>query len=174
MSKNPNLEIITNYTFNVFNTNTVNELKKMNVLRYTISPELDKHTIAKLCTSSNLEKELIAYGKIPLINMNYCLLGKTDKCYPTCTMKCQNGHTFKLKDRYNMDFTVVPDNIQTVTTIYNSKIISIPIKKFNIDVARIDILNEKIETINKIVQNVRNNKKFEGKNYTNGNLNREI
>ena len=174
MNKNPNIKIITNYTFNVFNTNTVNELKKMKVLRYTISPELDKHTIAKLCTSSNLEKELIAYGKIPLINMNYCLLGKTDKCYPTCTMKCQNGHTFKLKDRYNMDFTVVPDNIQTVTTIYNSKIISIPIKKFNIDVARIDILNEKIETINKIVQNVRNNKKFEGKNYTNGNLNREI
>lgn len=174
MNKNPKLEIITNYTFNVFNANTINELRKMKVSRFTISPELDKNTINKLCESHILENELIVYGKTPLLNMNYCLLGKTDKCYPTCTMKCKNGHTFKLKDRYNLDFTVLPDNIQTVTTIYNSKIISIPIKKFNINVARIDILNEKIETINKIVSDVRNNKKFEGKNFTNGNLNREI
>lgn len=174
LSKNPKLEIITNYTFNVFNANTINELKKMKVSRFTISPELDKATIKTLCESHILENELIVYGKTPLLNMNYCLLGKTDKCYPTCTMKCQNGHTFKLKDRYNLDFTVIPDNIQTVTTIYNSKIISIPIKKFNINTARIDILNEKIETINKIISNIKNNKKFEGKNYTNGNLNREI
>lgn len=174
INKNPKLEIITNYTFNVFNANTINELRKMKVSRFTISPELDKNTINKLCESHILENELIVYGKTPLLNMNYCLLGKTDKCYPTCTMKCKNGHTFKLKDRYNLDFTVLPDNIQTVTTIYNSKIISIPIKKFNINVARIDILNEKIETINKIVSDVRNNKKFEGKNFTNGNLNREI
>ena len=174
MNKNPKLEIITNYTFNVFNANTINELRKMKVSRFTISPELDKNTINKLCESHILENELIVYGKTPLLNMNYCLLGKTDKCYPTCTMKCKNGHTFKLKDRYNLDFTVLPDNIQTVTTIYNSKIISIPIKKFNINVARIDILNEKIETINKIVSDVKNNKKFEGKNFTNGNLNREI
>ena len=174
INKNPKLEIITNYTFNVFNANTINELRKMQVSRFTISPELDKNTINKLCESHILENELIVYGKTPLLNMNYCLLGKTDKCYPTCTMKCKNGHTFKLKDRYNLDFTVLPDNIQTVTTIYNSKIISIPIKKFNINVARIDILNEKIETINKIVSDVKNNKKFEGKNFTNGNLNREI
>ena len=174
INKNPKLEIITNYTFNVFNANTINELRKMKVSRFTISPELDKNTINKLCESHILENELIVYGKTPLLNMNYCLLGKTDKCYPTCTMKCKNGHTFKLKDRYNLDFTVLPDNIQTVTTIYNSKIISIPIKKFNINVARIDILNEKIETINKIVSDVKNNKKFEGKNFTNGNLNREI
>ena len=174
INKNPKLEIITNYAFNVFNANTINELRKMQVSRFTISPELDKNTINKLCESHILENELIVYGKTPLLNMNYCLLGKTDKCYPTCTMKCKNGHTFKLKDRYNLDFTVLPDNIQTVTTIYNSKIISIPIKKFNINVARIDILNEKIETINKIVSDVKNNKKFEGKNFTNGNLNREI
>ena len=174
INKNPKLEIITNYTFNVFNANTINELRKMQVSRFTISPELDKNTINKLCESHILENELIVYGKTPLLNMNYCLLGKTDKCYPTCTMKCKNGHTFKLKDRYNLDFTVLPDNIQTVTTIYNSKIISILIKKFNINVARIDILNEKIETINKIVSDVKNNKKFEGKNFTNGNLNREI
>ena len=74
----------------------------MQVSRFTISPELDKNTINKLCESHILENELIVYGKTPLLNMNYCLLGKTDKCYPTCTMKCKNGHTFKLKDRYNL------------------------------------------------------------------------
>ena len=32
-----------------------------------------------------------------------------------------------------MNFEILPDNIQTVTTIYNSKITSIPGKIFNVD-----------------------------------------
>ena len=73
-----------------------------------------------------------------------------------------------------MNFRVVSDNIQTVSTIYNSKIISIPADKFNADVVRIDILDESIDDINNIVSTVLSGKRFEGKNYTNGNLNRNI
>ena len=45
---------------------------------------------------------------------------------------------------------------------------------FSIDSARIDILDENIDTINNIVSNVLSNKRCEGKDFTNGNLNREI
>ena len=38
---NQNFKIVTNYTFNVFNSHTVLELKKLGVSRFTISPELD-------------------------------------------------------------------------------------------------------------------------------------
>ena len=73
-----------------------------------------------------------------------------------------------------MKFLIQPDNIQTVTTIYNSKITSISPKDFSINYSRIDILDEDIEQINKIVNIVKSGKRFEGKEYTNGNLKREI
>lgn len=73
-----------------------------------------------------------------------------------------------------MLFPILPDNIQTVTTLYNSKITSISPKDFDIDFARIDILDEDISQINNIVETIKNGKRLEGKDYTNGNLNREI
>lgn len=67
-------KIVANYTFNIFNSHTVLELKKLGISQFALSPELDKSTITKLCNYSYLQKELIVYGKIPLLNMNYCLL----------------------------------------------------------------------------------------------------
>ena len=168
------LKIISNYTFNVFNTNSVLELKKLGISQFTLSPELDKSTIINLCNYEYLPKELIVYGRIPLLNMNYCLLGETDKCYPQCTANCTTNHNYVLKDRLNMNFKVLPDNIQTVTTIFNSKITSILPNDFNIDIARIDILEENIEQINNIIEVIKSGKRFEGKEFTNGNLNKEL
>ena len=167
-------KIISNYTFNVFNSQTVLELKKLGVSKFTLSPELDKKTINELCNYNYLQKELIVYGKIPLIHMNYCLLGETNKCYPTCKVRCQNDKTYYLKDRLNMEFEIMPDNIQTVTTLFNSKTTSISPRDFQVDYARIDILHENINEINKIIKTVKEGKKFQGKDFTSGNLNREI
>ena len=69
-----NFKLISNYTFNVFNLHTVLELKKLGVSQFTLSPELDKNTLNNLCDYNYLQKELIVYGKIPLLNMDYCLL----------------------------------------------------------------------------------------------------
>lgn len=165
-------KIVANYTFNVFNTNTIIELKKLGISRFTISPELDKASILNLCDTNYLQKELIVYGKIPLLNMNYCLLGKTDLCDPECKQLCKTNHTYYLKDRLNMKFKILPDNIQTVTTVFNSKTTSISPKDFSIDFARIDILDENISEINHIIQTVKEGKRLEGKEYTNGNLKR--
>ncbi len=73
-----------------------------------------------------------------------------------------------------MKFEVLPDSIQTVTTLFNSKITSISPEDFKIDFSRIDILNESIEEINNIICTVKSGKRFEGKDFTNGNLNREL
>lgn len=169
-----NFELISNYTFNVFNTYSIYELKKLNINKFTISPESDKEVITNLCNNSCLPKELIVYGNIPLMNMNYCLNGKTNKCYPTCISKCNSDNRYYLKDRLNMNFRILFDNIQTVSTIYNSKITSISSKEFDINCARIDILDETIDEINHIVTQILNGSRLEGKEYTNGNLNREL
>lgn len=167
-------ELISNYTFNIFNSYSVNELKNLGINKFTISPESDKEIITTLCNTSCLSKELIVYGSIPLMNMNYCLNGKANKCYPTCTSKCNSDNKYYLKDRLNMNFRILFDNIQTVSTIYNSKITSISPKDFNINCARIDILDETIDEINYIVNQVIQDSRLEGKNFTNGNMNREI
>lgn len=172
---NNQFEIIANYTFNVFNSYSISELKNLNISRFTISPELDKLYVNQLCANKYLNSELIVYGKTPLLNINYCLLGETDKCYPECEQKCNiSNNIYYLQDRLNMKFRILPDNIQTVTTIFNSKTTSIIPKNFNTDFYRIDILDENIDEINNIINTVNSNSRFEGKNFTNGNLNRII
>ena len=73
-----------------------------------------------------------------------------------------------------MKFEIMPDNIQTVTTLFNSKTTSISPNEFHIDFARIDILHENISKINEIIKTVKAGKNFQGKEFTSGNLNREI
>lgn len=171
---NKSFNIIANYTLNVYNNNTVLELKKLGVSKFTISPESDKSTISNLCNYNYLQKELIVYGKTPLLNMSYCLLGSSNKCYPECKQLCRSNNTYYLKDRLNMKFRILPDNVQTVTTVFNCKTTSISSKDFNINFSRIDILDENIQEINDIILKVKSGNRFEGKDYTNGNLNREI
>lgn len=171
---NKSFNIISNYTLNVYNNSTVLELKKLGVSKFTISPESDKSTISNLCNYNYLQKELIVYGKTPLLNMSYCLLGSSNKCYPECKQLCRSNNTYYLKDRLNMKFRILPDNVQTVTTVFNCKTTSISSKDFNINFSRIDILDENIQEINDIILKVKSGNRFEGKDYTNGNLNREI
>ena len=118
--------------------------------------------------------ELIVYGSIPVMNSNYCLLGKSNKCYPTCKKLCNSTNKYYLKDRLGFLFRIIPDNIETVTTIYNSKITSIEHKDLNVSSVRIDILDENIDEINKIIDIVKTGKKLEGNSYTNGNFNKIV
>ena len=164
-----NYDLVGNYTLNLFNSETAQVLDLSTVC---VSPELDKETISNLYTP--MHKEVIVYGALPLMNSNYCLLGKSNKCYKDCNKKCMNNSSYFLKDRLGFLFKVITDNIDTVTTIYNSKITSIPLDGLNCDYARIDILDEDIDEINLIISKVINKQKFEGNKYTNGNLNKVV
>ena len=166
-----NYEFIGNYTLNVFNDLTITEFP-YNVV--TLSPELNKLDLQK--TSLGNKCELIIYGRTPLMNSNYCLLGKTNKCYTSCEHLCirASDKKYYLKDRLGFLFRIIPDNVDTVTTIYNSKITSIEHKDISVTSVRIDILDETINDINHIINVVKTGQKLEGNDYTNGNFNREI
>ena len=161
-------KFICNYTFNIYNDLTINEL---NVDTVTLSPELNKLDLQNIYANNT---ELIVYGNTPIMNSNYCLLGKSNKCYPECKKLCNSSNKYFLKDRLGFLFRIIPDNHETVTTIYNSKITSIPHKEVNVDSVRIDILDENISKINDIIRIVRTGEKLEGKNYTNGNFSRNV
>ena len=168
-----NLEIIANYNLNVFNNYAKDFLNSLSVSKITISPELDKYSIQNLCNSIT-KTELIVYGKTPLMISNYCLLGNSNKCHNTCNKKCLLDKKYFIEDRLGLKFRIIPDNYETTTTIYNSKTTSISSNDFNVNSIRIDVLDEDIKQINNIIENSINGNRFEGKNFTNGNLKKDI
>ena len=166
LKKYSDKSFICNYTFNIYNDLTIKELNAT----VTLSPELNTNDLQTINSSNT---ELIVYGKTPLMNSNYCLLGKANKCYSSCSKKCMSSNKYFIKDRLGFLFRVIPDNTQTVTTIYNSKTTSISHKDLNINSVRIDILDENIDEIQEIINQVKTGNKLEGKDFTNGNFNRD-
>ena len=169
-------DFIGNFTLNIFNSFSIDMLKKLGLTKITLSPELnsdDIHNIYKI-ENGNIPLELIVYGNTPVMKMNYCVLGISNKCYPKCKIKCKTSNKYYLRDRLGFKFRVLPDNIQTVTTIFNSKITSTQHLDTNINYFRMDFLDETLDEINSISKCVFNKTKLEGKQYTYGNLNREV
>ena len=162
-------EFIYNYTLNVFNNLTIAELADASKTTVTLSPELNKSDLQTFARTS-CSTELIVYGRTPLMNSNYCLLGKSNKCYSACPHLCNSTNKFYLKDRLGFLFRVIPDNVDTVTTIYNSKITSIEHNEICVNSVRIDILDESISEINNIIKTAKTGKKLEGQEFTNGNF----
>ena len=165
-----NLDLIGNFTLNIYNSHSIESLKEYGLSSFTVSTELDKIEINNIINNSNLKSEVIVYGKLPVMTNNYCYLGKSNKCYERCDKKCKLENIYYLKDRMNFNFRIIPDNVSTITTMYNSKILSVVINDINVDSIRIDILDEKPSEVQNIINIVKSGKRFEGKDYTNGNF----
>lgn len=174
MNPKQKLEYIANYTLNCWNPYCFEVLKQSGIDKFTFSPELNKQDILSYLSSGITNAQLIVYGNTPLMTLNYCLLGKSNKCYPQCPMHCKEQKQYYLKDRKNYLFRFVPDNVQTITTIYNSKITSICTSGLPVSSYRIDCLDETIPEINHIIETVKKKERLEGENYTNGNFYKEI
>ena len=169
-------EFIGNFSLNSFNVNTINIYHNLGIKRVTLSPELNLHDIENIVSIENrhMPLELIVYGNMPVMKMNYCLLGVSNKCYPTCKMRCSTENKYYLRDRLGFQFRILPDNVQTVTTIFNSKTTCITHIDTGINSLRIDLLDETIDEINSIAEAAFKGNKLEGKQYTYGNLNRDV
>ena len=152
---------------------TASFLNKLGLNTVTISPELDKLTIMDMLKNENINFELIVYGKLPLMTSNYCLIGNTNHCLASCGKNCKK-QKYYLKDRLGFLFDICPDDIDTITTIYNSKITSISSIDFNLNSIRMDFLYEDINEIKDVIRTVKDGNRMEGKDYTNGNINRLV
>ena len=169
--KKYNKKIVGNYTFNIYNNYTKSILHNLGIDKTTISPELNKSDLNNI---NSYNSEFIVYGNLPVMILNYCPLGKLNKCSSSCSKHCLQNSKYYLKDRMGLNFRIIPDNIETITTIYNSKITSISTNDIPFKSYRIDILDENIDKINNIIHNVKNGYKFSGSLYTNGNLNKIV
>lgn len=147
-------KFITNYSFNVYNSNTCNELKNQGVDIITHSIELNNSDSKKISTNYNNKMERIIYGKVNLFNMRYDLLDvDSDGYYINIDNDNGNYDVLKLKQGIN-------------TRILSSKILSIGDYHYN-DSLRLDFNNESIDEINKVIKLTLNRKYISGNNYKN-------
>ena len=169
-------EFIGNFSLNAFNTISINIYNSLGIKRITLSPELNLSDITSIVETEkeHIPLELIVYGNMPIMKMNYCVLGVSNLCYPKCQMRCGSNNKYYLKDRLGFNFRILPDNIQTVTTIFNSKTTCITHINSGIQNLRIDILDENIDEINNIAKSAYTCEKIDGNQYTYGNLNRDV
>ena len=163
-----NLDLIANFNLNTYSNISAQNLANLNFSKFTSSAELEKDEINCLNKNANLAQEVIVYGKLPVMTNSYCYLGKSNKCYKECSKPCMSDSLFYLKDRMDFKFRIVPDNTSTLTTIYNSKTLSVKYDDIICDSVRIDILDENLDEIQEVIDTVKSRNRFEGKNYTNG------
>lgn len=119
-STNP---FVTDYSLNVVNSDSCNELYRQGAKRVTLSYELNRRQIKELIdgyrekNGGHPSLEMIVYGRAPLMFTKYCPLKKMELCG-----KCREG-AYEIRDEYG-SFPVVSHDDCT-TTILNGKVLNL-------------------------------------------------
>ena len=101
------------FGLNLFNSRAMNVARGLGLESAMVSFELTLPRIRDL--SKPLPTELLAYGRLPLMLTENCLIkNRTGRC------ACQNG-PMKLVDRKGEEFRVMPDQDTCRSVIYNGK-----------------------------------------------------
>lgn len=121
--KNKNKYLISDYSFNVSNYQSVNILHKLGVNKVTLSLEISKNNINDLITNyfneykSYPNLELIVYGRLKLMHSKYCVFKRLNMCG-----KCKENN-YVLKDKFEQ--FPLTFNEDCTMNILNSKIFNI-------------------------------------------------
>lgn len=105
----------TDFRIGVYNAQTAQQLYASGVKQITVSPELNLEEIARLGDAVLENAAVLAYGRLPLMVMQNCML----RAY--CG-SCQKGKgAFVLRDRKNTEFPVLCHPEACVNVLLNSK-----------------------------------------------------
>ena len=146
-----NIKVVGDYSLNVFNSSTIDMLRELGLSGTTLSYEMNLNQIRNLSDTPSFEKEVLVYGRIPVMTTRYCPLSALKGCENKCTKE-----SFYLKDRKDMKFPIITDNIDCKTTIFNSQVLLFTenIDKMNwcgINVLRLAFTDEQPSQMRKIV-----------------------
>lgn len=174
--KNIKTELIANYTFNTFNTYSLSTLKSLGFNKVILSQELTQNQINFL-GDTGIKREAIVYGNTCVMTSEYCPIGCIAGGFyagKKCSMPCLKNDKYFLRDRMNMEFRVISDNIDCQSQLFNSKICSIESNNLNVDSIRLDIIDENAIEVQNIINTHKAGRKLSGVKYTNGHVNRPV
>ncbi|MGO1469205.1 MAG: DUF3656 domain-containing U32 family peptidase [Tissierella sp.] len=138
---------------NVFNSYTVNTLRKMNIDSMTLSPELNLTQIKKIESLVGGDLETITYGYLPVMTTKTCPMALVKACKDDSECgTCNFADGYGLNDRMNKTFYM--SRKDSVTTIYNSVPLMVldsieQIYNSGVNICRLDFTIEK-DSIEKI------------------------
>ncbi|GBF32728.1 protease [Desulfocucumis palustris] len=115
----PDIRVVSDFGFNVFNRSSLEYLLELGCARVTLSPELTMEQVGKLAPYPS---EVLMQGAVELMISEYCAAGsllgeskKTENCPGPC-----RGNSLSLRDRTGAEFPVETDNYCRMH-IFNSR-----------------------------------------------------
>lgn len=126
MLKGSGLPLYGNASLNAYNGWTLEAYARLGLKGITLSPELTMEQIAAL-PSCGIEKEVIAYGRLPLMTSAHCPVGAEagDMGGKPCG-QCVKGGKFELIDRIGAKFPILCDPMDCRSMILNGDILAVP------------------------------------------------
>lgn len=119
------LPIFADFSFNVFNSFTVELLKDLRVASFALSPELNISQSKEVISFAPIDSESIVYGRIPLMISEYCPVGSLEGgmcAQKNCSRNCK-GKKFELIDRMKNRLPIMTEPILCQSQILNSKVL---------------------------------------------------
>ena len=92
---------------NVANSYSCEVLRELGFRRVTLSPELNVKEIKNITKETDIETEIIAYGHIPVMVLENCVM----KSQGTCS---KSGGKFELSDRKGEHFPIICENCKNI------------------------------------------------------------
>ncbi|WP_010681056.1 DUF3656 domain-containing U32 family peptidase [Acetivibrio cellulolyticus] len=150
--------IVGDYSLNCFNSSSIKQLAELGLNGITLSLELTLSQIKNLADIPEIAKEVVVYGRIPLMTSEYCPVGSIAGGFDSktkCSGACQKSEYY-LKDRMGAQFPVVCDRIDCRSTIFNTNVLLLEegidkIKKAGVDMIRLNFTDETSDEMTEIV-----------------------
>ncbi len=132
---------------NVTNTATCKVLSDLGVKRVTLSCELNIKEIKEITKNTDVQTEVIAYGRLPIMVMENCVI----KSQGMCT---KSGGFFELSDRMGERFPIMCENCKNI--LLNSVPIYMADKgadllSLNVDYIRLKFTTENPQTTKAVI-----------------------
>ena len=140
-------EIYGGERLNVMNSATVRLLFEKGVKRVTLSPELNIKEIKEITKNTHLPTEVIAYGRLPVMVMENCVIKSQGFC-------SKQGGNFALIDRMSERFPIICENCKNI--LLNSVPLYMADKmddllSLDVDVLRLKFTTENFDETKKVI-----------------------
>ena len=132
---------------NVTNSQTSELFASMGVRRVTLSPELNIKEIKEITKNTAVPTEVIAYGRLPVMVMENCVIKSQGMCSRT-------GGFFELSDRMGERFPIICENCRNI--LLNSVPVYMADKwsdllSLNVDVIRLKFTTETPDEVKRVI-----------------------
>lgn len=153
-----NIKIRCDHSFNIFNSMSLRQLYDLGAVGATLSPELNIEQLKNILGCLNVDKEVIVYGRLPVMVSEYCptgcVVGMKESKKDCGPKPCKDRYF--LKDRIGEKFPVLCDNIDCRSTILSSDRLFAPevikdLRNNGLDTLRLNIWDETLEQLNGLI-----------------------